>query len=202
MPIIDRDTLRRRAMLLVGIGEAWNVLEAGVALWAAISTHSVALLAFGLDSLIEVFAGLVLIRRFGREWGQGEEEAAEKRALKLVGISFFLLAAYILIQSSVTLLGLLPEPRKTLVGIALVVGSALVMTILFWMKSRIAEKLNSRALHAEAVESLMCDLQDLTVLLGLGLNALWGWWWADPVAALALIPFLVKEGWGSVFTGD
>lgn len=189
-------------MLLVGISEAWNALEAGVALWAAIGTRSVALLAFGLDSLIEVFAGLVLIWRFGREWRQQEEEAAEKRALKLVGVTFFLLATYILIQSSATLLGLLPEPRKTLVGIALVVGSALVMTMLFWMKSRIAKKLNSRALHAEAVESLVCDLQDLTVLLGLGLNALWGWWWADPVAALALIPFLVKEGWENVFTGD
>jgi len=85
------------------------------------------------------------------------------------------------------------------VGIILVIASALVMTVLFWAKSRIAKRLGSRALRAEALESLVCDLQDLTVLLGLGLNALLGWWWADPVAALALIPFLLKEGWEAVF---
>jgi len=84
------------------------------------------------------------------------------------------------------------------VGIFLVVASAIVMTTLFLGKTRIAKKLGSRALRAEAVESLMCDLQDLTLLFGLGLNALFGWWWMDPVAALLLIPFLLKEGWESI----
>ncbi len=199
MLVIDRDDLRRRAVLLVWLGEAWNVLEAGVALWSAVAAASVALLAFGLDSLIEIFAGLVLIWRLGREWRKGEEEAAERRALKLVGITFFVLAAYILVESLATLMGWLPEPQESVVGIALVVASAVVMTLLFWAKSRMAKRLGSRALRAEAVQSLMCDLQDLTVLLGLGLNALMGWWWADPVAALALIPFLLKEGWEGVF---
>lgn len=197
--VVDRDALRRRALLLVWIGEAWNILEAGVALWSAVNAGSVALLAFGLDSLIEIFAGGVLIWRLSREWKQGEEEAVERRALKLVGITFFLLATYILVQSLATLVGWLPEPQESHVGIILVIASAIVMTILFWAKSRIAKRLGSRALRAEAVESLMCDLQDLTVLLGLGLNFLLGWWWADPVAALALIPFLLKEGWENVF---
>jgi len=196
---IDRDGLRRRALLLVWMGEAWNLLEAGVALWSAVSSASVALLAYGLDSLIEIFAGLVLIWRLGREWKRADEEAAERRALRLVGFTFFLLAAYVLVQSSVTLVGWLPEPRQSLVGIVLVLASAVVMSVLFWWKSRIAERLGSRALRAEAVESLICDLQDLTVLLGLGLNVAVGWWWADPVAAIALIPFLLWEGWEAVF---
>ncbi|NIU38539.1 cation transporter [Candidatus Bathyarchaeota archaeon] len=199
VPVIDRDILKQKALLLVWIGEAWNVLEAGVALWSAVTAGSVALLAFGLDSLIEIFAGGVLIWRLSRKWKRGKEEAAERRALKLVGITFFLLVAYILGQSVATLVGWLPEPRESLIGIALVIASAFVMTVLFWAKSRIAKKLGSRALRAEALESLMCDLQDLTVLLGLGLNALLGWWWADPVAALVLIPFLLKEGWEAIF---
>ncbi len=170
-----------------------------MALWSAVNVSSVALLAFGLDSLIEIFAGGVLIWRLSAEWKQEEEEAAERRALKLVGITFFLLAAYVLVQSVTTLLGWISEPRKSLMGIALVIASAFVMTLLFWGKSKLAERLGSRALRAEAMESLVCDLQDLTVLIGLGLNALLGWWWADPVAALALIPFLLKEGWEGVF---
>ncbi len=199
VPPINRDALKRRALLLVWIGEAWNFLEAGVAFWLAFSAGSVALLAFGLDSLIEIFAGLVLIWRLAGEWKQKEEEAAEGRALKLIGMTFFMLSAYVLVQSLATLLGWLPRPRESLVGIALVMASAFVMTLLFLAKSRIAGKLGSRALRAEAVESLICDLQDMTVLLGLGLNALLGWWWADPLVALALIPFLLKEGWEAVF---
>ncbi len=199
MAAADRESLKRRALLLVWVGEVWNGLEAGVALWSAVNVSSVALLAFGLDSLIEIFAGGVLIWRLSAEWKQEEEEAAERRALKLVGITFFLLAAYVLVQSVTTLLGWISEPRKSLMGIALVIASAFVMTLLFWGKSKLAERLGSRALRAEAMESLVCDLQDLTVLIGLGLNALLGWWWADPVAALALIPFLLKEGWEGVF---
>jgi len=199
LPLIDRDALKRRALLLVWIGEAWNFLEAGVALWSAFNAGSVALLAFGLDSLIEIFAGLVLIWRLTGEWKQKEEEATEGIAQNLVGITFFTLSAYILAQSLTTLLGWLPKPQESTVGIALVIASALVMTMLFRAKSRIAKRLGSRALRAEAVESLICDLQDMTVLLGLGLNTLLGWWWADPVAALALIPLLLKEGWEAVF---
>lgn len=202
VPVVDRDSLRRKALMLVWIGEIWNCFEAGVSLWSGVEAGSVALLAFGLDSLIEIFAGLVLIWRLSREWKQGEEKVAERKALRLVGITFFLLVAYIMIQSSATLIGLLPEPGESLVGIGLVVASALIMTLSFWAKSKIAKRLNSPALRAEAVESLVCDLQDLTVFLGLGLNALLGWWWADPVAALALIPLLLKEGWEAVFPED
>jgi len=151
-----------------------------------------------LDSLIEIFAGVVLIWRLGREWKRADEEAAEKKALKLVGATFLLLAAYITIQSLATLLGWLAKPQESHIGILLVIASAIIMTVLFWAKNRIAKRLGSRALRAEAIQSLMCDLQDLTVLLGLGLNAISGWWWADAVAALALVPFMLKEGWEAI----
>ncbi|MBI4283371.1 MAG: cation transporter [Chloroflexi bacterium] len=191
--------LRRRALWLVWIGELWNVLEFGVALGAGITASSVALIAYSLDSIIELFAGGVLIWHLNREWQEQEhEEAAERKAQKLVGITFFLLSAYIVIQSVGTLLGWFTEPRASVMGIVLVVASALVMTAIFFPKMRIAKKLDSRALRGEAIESLVCDLQDLTLLVGLGANALWGWWWADPVAALALIPWLLKEGWEAV----
>jgi divalent metal cation (Fe/Co/Zn/Cd) transporter len=192
--------LRRRALLLVWIGEVWNIVEAGVAVWSGIVAGSIALLAYGLDAIIELFAGAVLIWHLSREWqGQEYEEAREKKALRLVGITFFVLSGYILIQAGATLLGWLAEPRGSLVGIVLVVASTIVMTFLFFGKTNLAQKLGSPALRAEAKESLACDLQDLTLLLGLGANALWGWWWADPVAALVLIPWLLKEGWESVF---
>lgn len=195
--MINRDLLRRNALILVWIGFLWNFLEAGVALWSGFIANSVALLAFGLDSLVEIFAGAVLIWRLGKEETQKEQEA-ESKALKLVGVTFFILAVYVTFQSLATLTGFLVEPQQSIVGIILVVSSAIVMTILFLGKTRIAKKLGSRALRAEAVESLMCDLQDLTLLFGLGLNALLGWWWADPIAALFLIPFFLKEGWESI----
>ena len=140
-----------------------------------------------------------MIWRLSREWGEKEEAASEKKALRLVGITFFVLSAYILVQAIATLLGWFAEPRDSLVGIVLVVASAVVMTFLFFKKTSTAKALGSPALRAEAKQSLACDLQDLTLLLGLGANALWGWWWADPVAALTLVPWLLKEGWESVF---
>lgn len=187
--------LRRTGLLLVWAGELWNLVEAGVALWAGIGSSSVALLAFGFDSSIELFAGGVLIWHLSREWGGAEgNEEAERRAHRLIGVTFFLLSAFIAAQSAATLSGVLPRPEESLVGIALVVVSAAIMFVLYVGKTRIARRLRSPALRAEAIESLVCDVQDLTLLVGLGLNALIGWWWADPVAAMALIPFLVHEG--------
>lgn len=181
--------------MLVWIGEFWNVLEMGVALWSGFQANSIALLAFGLDSGIEIFSGLVLIWRLRKEWStEAEEKVTEQKALRLLGATFFLLSAYIAVQASATLLGWVVEPQESLVGIGLVIASAVVMSILYLGKSKIAKTLGSRALRAEAIESLVCDLQDLTLLAGLGLNSLFGWWWADPVSALLLIPFLLKEG--------
>jgi len=191
--LLDRTTLRRNALILVWISFLWNFLEAGVALWSAVAASSVALFAFGLDSIIEIFTGAVLIWRLNLRKEQ-EEEEAESSALKVVGGTFFVLAAFVIFQTLATLTGFLFEPQASPAGIVLVIASALVMTVLYLEKSRLAKQLDSRALRAEAIESLMCDLQDLTILVGLGLNALFGWWWVDPIAALFLVPFFLKEG--------
>ena len=199
----DLDGLKKKALVLVWIGEIWNIFEAVVALWSGIGAGSVALIGFGLDSILELAAGGILIWRLQTRWeDEGEEGAAERKAHKLVGITFFVLAGYILVQSVATLAGILPEPEQTSVGIILIVASAIIMTILYFRKMDVAEKIGSRALRAEAKETLVCDLQDLTVLVGLGANFLFGWWWADPVAALGLIPFLIKEGWEGVMGED
>ncbi len=185
--------LKKKALLLVWIGEVWNVLEATIAIWAALIAGSVALWAFGLDSLIELFAGAAMIWRFwkDKEDNQGDKE---KTALRLIGVTFFLLSTFILFQSIATLLGYFAPPKESILGILITISSAILMTILFVYKTRIAKKIGSRALRAEAYQSLICDLQDLIVLAGLGLNLILGWWWADPVMALTLIPFLIKEG--------
>ena len=197
----EQDSLRRTALILVSVGLVWNLAEAVVAFWAGARAGSVVLLAFGADSVIELFAGGVLVWRLTREQGEMEDEAAEGKAQKLVGITFFVLAAYVLVHSGASLLGWLPRPEPSLVGVGIAVVSAVVMTGLYVAKMRVAARMQSRSLRAEAVESLFCDLQDLAVLVGLGFNVLLSWWWADPVASLILIPFFIKEGRENLF-GD
>lgn len=189
----NNKSLQKKALLLVWIGEIWNVLEATIALWSGIEANSVALFAFGLDSLTEIFAGAVLIWHLSKEWN-GQEVKTEKKALKLVGFSFYLLAIYIIFHSSASLLGYLPRPEISIIGMWLIVASAMVMTLLYFKKIKIARELNSRALVSEAKHSLFCDLQDIPILIGLGLNLLFGWWWTDPLLALGLVPFILHEG--------
>ena len=191
---IESESLRRTALALVTVGLLWNLVEAGVALWAGAQAGSVALLAFGLDSVVELLDGGALVWRLKTRLDESAAEAAERRAQRLLGLSFFLLAAYIVLHAGANLLGWLPEPQPSLVGIALVVASAVVMSGLYVGKMRVAARVQSRSLRAEAMESLFCDLQDLTILAGLALNSLLAWWWADPVAALFLVPFFLKEG--------
>jgi divalent metal cation (Fe/Co/Zn/Cd) transporter len=197
------DHLKSQALILVWVGAVWNLLEAGVALWFGAGAGSVALIGFGLDSILELAAGAILIWRLQTEWQDHDDEStAERKAHKLVGITFLILAGYIFLQSIATLLGYFPEPQETTAGLILIVASAVVMTILYFKKMTIAEKIGSRALRAEAKETLVCDLQDPTIFVGLGANFLFGWWWADPVAALGLIPFLIKEGWEGIYGED
>ena len=192
--MLEQDKLRRTALILVSVGLIWNLAEAVVAFWAGARAGSVVLLAFGADSLIELFAGGVLVWRLTREQDGEGDENAEGRAQKLVGVTFFVLAAYVLVHSGASLLGWLPRPEPSLVGVGIAVASAMVMSGLYVAKMRVAARMQSRSLRAEAVESLFCDLQDLAVLIGLGFNVLLSWWWADPVASLILIPFFIKEG--------
>ena len=191
---LEFDSLRRTALVLVLAGLLWNLIEAVVAFWAGAQAGSVAILAFGLDSIVELLAGGVLVWRLRTDRDEEEAEAAERRAQRLVGFTFFLLAIYVVLHSGANLLGWLPEPQPSLAGVVIVVASAVVMAVLYVGKMRVATRMQSRALRAEAMESLFCDLQDLTILVGLALNSLFSWWWADPVSALALVPFFIKEG--------
>ena len=181
----------------------WNVAESAIAIWAGVVAGSVALVGFGFDSVIEVTAGGFLIWRL-RKHGIDTEEAedrAERIALLVVGVTFFLLSAYILYQSVSTLLGVGEPPEESLVGIGLAVVSLVIMPFLGLYKKRIGIKIGSKALQADALETLVCAYLSLILLVGLGLNALFGWWWADPIAALVMLPLLLKEGREAVKEG-
>ena len=182
------DNLRRLALILVVIGLAWNLVEAAIAFVATLQSGSVALLAFGLDSIVELVAGGILVWRLREDQDDHHEEAAERRAQKLLGLTFFLLAAYIALHSSANLLGWLPQPDPSPLGIGIILASAVVMTALYIGKMRIAVRMQSWSLRAEAMETLFCDIQDLAILIGLALNALLAWWWADPGSVMDSYP--------------
>jgi len=180
----------------------WNVVEGVIAIGAGVVAGSIALVGFGLDSTIEVASGLVLIWRL-RKHGFGDEEdeeMAEKKAVFFVGATFFVLAFYVIYESGKKLF-LQEQPAESLIGIILAIVSLIVMPWLAVWKKRIASEINSRALRADALETLACTYLSLTLLIGLGANALFGWWWADPVAALAMVYFLLKEGREAVEEG-
>lgn len=191
-------TLQRLALWLVILTLAWNVVEGGVAVGAGLAAGSVALVGFGLDSFIEVFAAGVILWRLA---ARRADETAERRAVFLIGISFFVLAGYMVLEAGHTLL-LADAPEESRVGLALAALSLLVMPALAFGKRAVARRLNSASLRAESTETFVCAYLSCTLLLGLGLNALAGWWWADPVAALAMVYFVVREGWEAVTTRD
>lgn len=191
---MDRPQLLSRALQLAYFTVAWNVVEGLVAIWAAIAAGSDALMGFGLDSGVESLSGLVLIWRLTIERKDtARAEEVEKRALKLIGLTFFALAAFVGYQSVTTLLNG-ERPESSWVGIGVTILSLIVMPILARSKERVGEAMDSRAVLADSVETWACVYLSAVVLGGLALNALFGWWWADPVAALAVVGFLVKEG--------
>ena len=192
-------TGHRKGLIAEYFTVGWNVIEGIIAIAAGVMAGSIALVGFGLDSYIEVASGLVLIWRLRKHGftNDEEEEAAEKKAIFFVGVTFLLLAVYVTYQSGKKLL-LQEHPDESLIGIILAIVSLIVMPLLALYKKRIATEINSRALRADALETLACSYLSLTLVLGLGANALFGWWWADPVAALAMVYFLIKEGWEAV----
>ena len=188
--------LLRRALWLIAATLAYNLVEAGVAIWAGTDAGSIALLGFGLDSVIECAAAAVLLWRLAVELRGGDEErveTAERRSRRFVGLTFLALAVYVLVESVLTLVSG-DHPSSSLAGIVLATVSLAVMPMLAWVKLRTAGRLGSGALQAEARETLACAYLSLTLLIGLALNAGFGWWWADPAAALAMVPWLVREG--------
>lgn len=175
---------------------AYNVAEAAVALWSGIVAGSIALIGFGLDSVIEcVAAGAVLHRIRADKRGTNPEalEQVEQRVRRIVGLTFFALALYVVGQAGYVLWHR-QVAEESPVGIALAVFSLLIMPLTAWGKLRAAKHLGSGALRAEAKETLACSYLSLTLLVGLVANALAGWWWSDPIAALLMVPWLVREG--------
>jgi divalent metal cation (Fe/Co/Zn/Cd) transporter len=191
-----RDSLRwfRIGLWLVAGTMVYNVLEAVVALWSGARAESIALLGFGLDSLIETAA--LLLWRWAVEIRGGDSERVERsdrRVHRFVGATFLMLALYVTTEAGWTLWSAL-RPKESLAGIILATASLLVMPLLSWGKLHAAGEIGSAALRAEAKETLACSYLSFTLLLGLVANAAAGWWWADPVAALLMVPWLVREG--------
>ncbi len=174
----------------------WMIIESVVALSVGFSARSVSLQGFGLDSIIELIAGSVLLWRLCIEnlgHNLDRVEQAERRASWITAISLFALSLYLLGDSLLTLLTR-ARPESSLWGLALAVAAALIMPLLWQSKLRIARRIGSAALKADAACSVTCAYMSLALLLGLLLNQLFGWWWADPLAGVALVYFLVREG--------
>ena len=186
----------RVALWLVGATLAYNIVEAVVAIWAGAEAESIALLGFGLDSVIECAAAIVLFWRLGVEARGADREkvaATERFVRRFIGGTFVALAVYVLVQAGVTLWQQSP-PTESVVGIILASASLIIMPIIAWRKIRVADQLKSESLRAEAKETLACSYLSFALLLGLVANAAAGWWWADPAAAIAMVPWLVREG--------
>lgn len=182
-----------RGMSLEYLTVAWNLLEAAVALVTGAVAGSIALLGFGLDSLIEMSSGGILLWRLRADHDEKRREQIERRALKLVGLSLLLLAAYVVAESVVSLVRR-ETPEKSLPGVALAVASLIVMPLLARAKRRVASSLGSSALQADSRQTDICAYLSAVLLLGLLLNAAFGWWWADPLAGLVMVPLIAYEG--------
>ncbi|WP_082599959.1 cation diffusion facilitator family transporter [Nocardioides sp. Soil777] len=185
----DRRRYGRRAQLLAGASVAYNVVEAVIAIAAGIVAGSVALVGFGLDSIVEVSSGLIILWQFRHPL----PESRERTALRLMAISFFGLAAYVAVESARALLtGHEPDPSR--VGIGLAMASLLVMPFLSWAQRRTGRALGSNAVVADSTQTLLCTYLSAVLLVGLLLNATLGWSWADPVAGLVIAVVAVREG--------
>lgn len=192
-----RAQLLRRGLRLEYLTIAWNVAEGLIAVGAGLVAGSIALIGFGVDSFVETASGVVLVWRLSAEArGRLDEEAVgrvEHRAERLVGATFLMLAAYVGIEAVRSLVEQ-EAPAASPVGIALTASSIAVMLWLARAKRRTGEALESRALIADSRQTAACWYLSLVTLLGLGLNAVFGLWWADPVAALGIVVLLVREG--------
>jgi len=191
LPPQERLRLQRRARLLAWSGIAWHFVEFAIAVGAGIAAGSIALIGFGADSLIESFAGFTVVWLFtGRRLHSG---TAERRAQQLIAVSFFVLAAYVGVEAVRTLAGG-DHPGTSWVGIGLAAFTAPTMPLLALAKRRVGVKLNSSATVKEGAQNMLCAYLSVALLVGLLLNAVAGWSWADPAAALLIAGVALKEG--------
>jgi divalent metal cation (Fe/Co/Zn/Cd) transporter len=191
LPPGERARLQRRTRFLAWGGIAWHFIEFGIALVAGIAASSIALIGFGADSLIEALAGFVVVWLF--TGSRLHSEAAERRAQQLIAGSFFVLAAYVAAESIRTLVRG-THPETSWVGIGLAAFTAVTMPLLAMAKRRVGNRLHSSATVKEASQTTVCAYLSVALLIGLLANALAGWWWADPIAALAIAVIALREG--------
>jgi divalent metal cation (Fe/Co/Zn/Cd) transporter len=191
LPPRERLRLQRRARLLAWSGIAWHFIEFAIAVGAGIAAGSIALIGFGADSLIESFAGFTVVWLFtGRRLQSG---TAERRAQQVIAVSFYVLAAYVGVEAVRTLASG-DHPGTSWVGIGLAAFTAPTMPLLAYAKRRLGNQLHSAATVKEAAQTQLCAYLSIALLLGLGANALAGWWWADPLTALFIAAVALKEG--------
>jgi divalent metal cation (Fe/Co/Zn/Cd) transporter len=187
----ERERLERRVRLLAWGGNGWHLVEFAIAIGAGVAAGSIALVGFGADSLIEGLSGLVIVWLFtGSRIGS---ERAERRAQRLVAVSYFVVAAYVAV-ASIRVLVASQHPGTSWVGIGLAAFTAPTMPLLARAKRQVGRKLRSSATVSEAGQNMICAYMSVALLVGLSLNALAGWWWADPAAALIIAGFAVHEG--------
>jgi divalent metal cation (Fe/Co/Zn/Cd) transporter len=194
----DTSRLRRLAWVLTALTIAWNSIEAVVAIGSGLLAGSIALVGFGLDSVVEVSSAVVIAWRLT----QGTSEAAERRAVRLIALSFFAIAAYVSVDALMKLAGIGEEPDRSVVGLAITALSLVVMPALAWAKRYVARGLGSVALAADAAETQLCTYLSAVVLIGLAANALAGWWWMDPLAGLVVAGLAIREGRQAWVSGD
>jgi divalent metal cation (Fe/Co/Zn/Cd) transporter len=187
----ERSRLERRARLLAWGGNAWHFVEFAIAVVAGIAAGSIALIGFGFDSLIEALAGFVIVWLF--TGSRLVSETAERRAQQLIAGSYFVLAAYVGVESVRTLVDG-HHPEVSWIGIGLAAVTAPTMPLLARAKRRVGHALGSSATVGEAEQNMICAYLSVALLVGLGLNAAFGWWWADPAAALVIAAVAVREG--------
>jgi divalent metal cation (Fe/Co/Zn/Cd) transporter len=188
-----REDVARRGRWLTWATVGYNCLEGLLSVAAAILAGSVALLGFGIDSFIEVAASLAALWRLHADRDPAGRARAERRALRLIGVSFLALAGYVAFDA-VGALWRHAEPTESFLGIGVAVASLFVMPVLARQKRWVAAQLASNALAAEARQTEICVYLSVVLLVGLALNATLGWWWADPVAALVMVPLIGQEG--------
>jgi divalent metal cation (Fe/Co/Zn/Cd) transporter len=190
---LSRSQHLQRGILLEYLTVGWNLIEGLVAVASGAVSGSVALVGFGIDSFIETSSGGILLWRLHAERRGRDAEKVERTALRLVGVSFMLLAAYVAFESVKSLMER-EVPQRSVAGMVIAVLSVIVMPWLSHEKRKAAGKLGSAALQADSRQSSLCAYLSVILLGGLLLNALLGWWWADAVAALCMLPIIIKEG--------
>jgi divalent metal cation (Fe/Co/Zn/Cd) transporter len=190
VPAAELARLRRRGFALEYATMAWMVAEAAVAITAGVLASSIVLIGFGLDSVIEFFAAIIVIWQLR---GEVTGEQRETRAVRLIGLTFFALAAYLAAESIHDLVTR-ARPGESVAGLAITAAALVVMPVLGVAKRRTGQAMGNRTLVTESAETFFCAYTSAAALAGVGLNTMLGWWWADPAAALVIAALAVKEG--------